>query len=230
MATSHISLVRKYFTVDVAYACVVDTTLKINSNSIEVTLETSIPYVLTYKSKNLGQFCPLKIRGSTYVRVTVCQHMCHQFFCNTDDVSSAGAEGRFAHSAAISPRGSLTCHISLRNLILQRDERAGEEYSVFHAVLPPGLPGRLSLSPSVACYALCCTIRRDWHSTVTAVGLLPVLQWAWLAHDWHRKWHHSGSVAPCCDQLLISLQYTWTFHTVAARGTLLIASATSLER
>jgi len=77
MATSHISLVWKYFTVDVAYACVVDTTLKINSNSIEVTRETSIPYVLAYKSKNLGQ-----LRGLTYVRVTVGQHMCHQFFRN----------------------------------------------------------------------------------------------------------------------------------------------------
>ena len=37
-------------------------------------------------------------------------------------------------------------------------------------------------------------------------------------------------VAPCCDQLLISSQYTRTSHTAASYRTLLIASATSLGR
>jgi len=46
-----------------------------------------LPYILAYKSKNLGQFCPLKIRGSTYTLVTVCQHMCHEFFHEEHDVS-----------------------------------------------------------------------------------------------------------------------------------------------
>ena len=49
----------------------------------------SVPYILTYKSKNLGQFRPSKSRGSTYMRVTVCQRMCHDFFPKADDVSWA---------------------------------------------------------------------------------------------------------------------------------------------
>ena len=48
---------------------------------------------------------------------------------------------------------------------------------------------------------------------------------------------HSGGaasarrhVALCCDQLLISLEYMPTVRTAASRGTLLMASATSLTR
>ena len=51
---------------------------------------SNIPYILAYKSKNLGQFCPLKSGRSTYMRVTVCQRTCHEFFHKAGDVSSAG--------------------------------------------------------------------------------------------------------------------------------------------
>ena len=80
------------------------------------------------------------------------------------------------------------------------------------------------------------------------IDILPLLsvtayywysQWAWLVHDWHPKWHIIVAVldaparrriTPCCDQLLISLQYMQAFHTSALHEMLLIASATSLGR
>jgi len=40
-----------------------------------------LPYVLAYKSKNLGQFCPLKIGGGVDLYVG------HTFFHKVDDVS-----------------------------------------------------------------------------------------------------------------------------------------------
>jgi len=36
-----------------------------------------------------NSFAPSKSGGSTYMRVTVCQHMCHKFFHKADDVSWA---------------------------------------------------------------------------------------------------------------------------------------------
>ena len=78
-------------------------------------------------------------------------------------------------------------------------------------------------------------ITHDWRCTVTDVGLLPVVTMD-VAGTWltSQAAYHSGSVgcciAPCCDQLLSSSQYTRTFRIAASLGMLLIALATSLGR
>jgi len=62
--------------------------------------------------------------------------LCYQFFCNTDDVSWAGDWRMVCPVARRLARGSLTRHVGLRNLILQRDEwEGGKEYSAFRAAL-----------------------------------------------------------------------------------------------
>ena len=101
------------------------------------------------------------------------------------------------------------------------------------------LPDRLSLSHSVACYALCSAITRDWRSTVTAVGLLLVLTMG-VAATWliSQVSYHSGGVGrgrtePRHNLLwsVVNLVAIYVdFYTAALRGTLLIASATSLGR
>jgi len=86
-------------------------------------------------------FAPSKSGGgrSTYMQVTVGQQVS---ICATISFviqmmsAELGTEGRFAPLWGDGPSGSLTRHIDLRNMILQRDERgAGEEYSVFCATL-----------------------------------------------------------------------------------------------
>jgi len=166
-----------------------------------------LPYVLAYKSKNLGQICPLKIEGSTYMWVTDGQHMCHEFFQKADDVSWAR---NWRTLCSVAQRSGAVGHWHVMLVCVtwycsKMNGRAGEE---FRATL------LLDRSPT----------------------------WAWLADNWYYKqrmivvavldaaaWRRG---APCCDQLLSSLQNTRAFRTAASRlrGMLLMASATSLTR
>ena len=94
-----------------------------------------VPSMLAYKSKNLGQFCSLKIGGSTYMRVTVCQPAMN-FSIRQMMSGELGTEGRFSRRGAISCRGSLTRHAGLHNCS-KMNGREGDEYSVFRAALSP---------------------------------------------------------------------------------------------
>jgi len=146
----------------------------------------SIQCMYSHTTKKIwDNFCLLKIRGLTYMRVTVGQHMCHKFFHRQMMSAELRLKDTLPRSAAIGRRGSLACHVGLRNLtlLLQQGEWAArEEYTAaFCATLSPGR------SPT----------------------------WAWLADDWHHKWRiivalldaaARRRVAPCCDQLLSSLQ------------------------
>jgi len=111
-----------------------------------------LPYILAYKSKNLGQFCPLKIGGWTYMRVTVCQHTCHEILHKADDVSWA-RDWRTLRPVA------------------RRSAAVGH----WHVTLICVTAARWMGGRGVECIP-CCVI----------AGRSPT--WAWLAHDWHRKW------------------------------------------
>jgi len=46
-----------------------------------------LPVYTRIQVEKFGTVLPLKIGGSTYMRVTVCQDTCHEFLHKADDVS-----------------------------------------------------------------------------------------------------------------------------------------------
>ena len=115
-----------------------------------------------------------------------------------------GTEGRFARSAAIGPVGQW--HVMTLDTAARRT--GGWERNTVHSMLryrrqitDMGMAG-------------------TWLTSQVAYGVIvAVFDVGARRRD-----------APCCDQRLISSQYSRTFHTAASYRTLLIASATSLGR
>jgi len=102
------------------------------------------------------------------------------------------------------PRGSLTLHVGLRNLILQRDERVGKRGVPIRAALLAGLSLAFepisSLLASASLLQLHVNVRhslngRDWHMTDIAKRCIIV-----VVLDANVQ----CCVSPCCDQLLSS--------------------------
>jgi len=160
--------------------------------------------------KKFGTVLPpqnLSFRGQIlYAGVTVCQHTCHEFLHKADDVSWA-RDWRTLRPVARQSAVVGHWHVTLVCVTAAR-WTGGWERSTVRSVL--------QYCRQITDMGMADT----WLTSEVVYGVILAV----LDVGARRR------VAPCCDQLLILSQNTWTIRAARSRGTLSMASATSLTR
>ena len=152
-------------------------------------------------------FVSSKSWGSTYMRVTLGQHICHEFFHKADDVSWA-RDGMLLRPVEQRSAAVGHWHVTFICITWYCSKMNGRERSTVHSV--PRYRRQIT-DMGVAGTQL---------TSQVAYGIIVVVFDAAARR----------SVTHCCDQLLSLSKNTRTFRTATSRGTLLMASATSLTR
>jgi len=114
--------------------------IRAHTNSTSITTSTSYCRIYSHTSRKFwDSFAPSKSGGSTYMWVTVCQHMCHKFFQKADDVSWAWELG-LKDALPVARRSAAMGHwhiplVCVTRYCSEMNGRAGQEYSAFRAAL-----------------------------------------------------------------------------------------------